>query len=539
MRRLRTRALLASLLTLACGNGVCASATRGPPPAVVDTSIDIDALAGGPPVNPRVLGTNVQWVYGGDDLLVPGTLKFDPAMLSLARTMGPTVLRYPGGDQADVYDWTQGIGPLAARGPNRMAPSHQTQMTMMGSGELLSLAQNLGAAALFSVNVVTGTAAGAAAWVKQTNVTGLRDDAGRRLPKVAYWEIGNEPYFPNPDGSHPSVCELDPSTYSTRINAFAAAMRAVDPTIAIGIALAPDSQNGIAFVSPGCRGFSITVLEGLTQPIDFISVHDAYLPYDTSGRDHAASDEFGAAMASVQSLQAGLSAMRGLLRQFPATASLPFAITEYNASFSLNPASAYVHSMASPMGALYVADVMRTLAGRDDILMANTWSLSANDHWGAIHGATAAGGPYGRPTFEVFRLFGETLHGTRLPAAVTCPTFDSPGLGFSAAARGLPLITTLVTRSTAADDARTLRVLVINKDRVAAHVAAVRVAHAGISSVHARSLTTADVLSTDDSPGLFTRSEADPVASALSAFPLPPHSITLLTLKLKLAPASR
>jgi alpha-N-arabinofuranosidase len=392
------------------------------------------------------------------------------------------------------------------------------------------LSQGLNAQSLFTVNVITGTASEAAAWVNQVNVLGLHSAAGVALPKVKYWEIGNEPYLPNPDGSQPRTCELAPSTYAARINAFSQAMRAVDSTIKIGIALATDTQNGIAFVSPGCKGFSTTVLSALTQPIDFVSLHDAYLPYSIS--DAAAIDEFSAAMAATLSIEADLAASRALLQPFPQYRSLPFAITEYNALFNPRPESAYVNSTASPMGALYVADALRLFAGRDDILMANTWSLSANDHWGAIHAATSTQGPYGRPTYEVFRLFSAALQGVRLTAAVQSPTFDAPSLGFSAAATGVPLIATLVTKATTTAG-QTLQVLIINKDFSHAHLASVTIANATVSSAILSSLTASDVLQSDDLPGAMQRIDSELPAAAVPIVQLPAHSIALLTLQLE------
>jgi alpha-N-arabinofuranosidase len=399
----------------------------------------------------------------------------------------------------------------------------------MGSGELLTLAQTLHAQPLFTVNVINGTASEAAGWVKQTNVTRLKSAAGELLPKVMYWEIGNEPYFPNPDGSQPKTCELAPATYAERINAFVQAMRAVDSSIKIGIALATDVGNGIALVSPGCKGFSTTVLKGLTQTIDFVSLHDAYLPYSLS--DHPASDEFAAAMASTQSIEADFAAMRALLQPYPKYRSLPFAITEYNALFNSRTESAYIDSMASPMGALYVADAMRFFAGRDDVLMANTWSLSANDHWGAIHAATSGYAAYGRPTYEVFRLFNAALQGERVTATVKSPTFDAPSLGYSAAATGLPLITTLVTKTTSAT-AQTLRVLMINKDYSRSHLAVVTISNATVRSAQLSLLTASDVLQTDDLPGAMQLTDSDLPEAAVPAVNLPAHSVALLTLQL-------
>ncbi len=479
-----------------------------------------------------MLGTNVEWVDSGDNLLRWNTLTFDPNMVSLVQSMGPTVLRYPGGNQADVYDWSRGIGPLSARGTNLEAPSKQSQITYMGTGELLELSQTTGAIPLITVNAVTGTAAEAAAWVQQTNVTGLQNAAGRALPKVVYWEIGNEPYYTDPSNPQSGTCQLNPLVYATRINAYAAAMRAVDPTIKIGIALSSERYNGIQVVPTPCANYAVNVLSNLTQSVDFVSLHDAYLPYAISGDDLPANEEYYATMGATQSIQTDFAAMRSLMQRFPAVQGLPFAITEYNALFSFKSGSPYYHSMASPMGGLFIADALRFFASRDDVLMANAWSLSANDHWGAIHGPTTSQNPYGRPDYFVFSLFSEALQGVRLTANVRSPTFNSPSFGFSAAAIQLPIVTTLVTMNGAAPSQQTLRILLINKDYSNSHLASVNLSNASAISAHLSLLTAPDVLQTNDLPGAMSRSESDlNIASGVQAT-LPAHSVALLTIQL-------
>jgi alpha-N-arabinofuranosidase len=393
-----------------------------------------------------------------------------------------------------------------------------------------------GSTALITVNAVTGTAAEAAAWVQQTNVTGLIDPTGLALPKVIYWEIGNEPYYPDPSNPNSGTCQIDPVNYAARINAYASAMRAVDPTIKIGIALTSDQYNGIQVVPTPCKNYAATVLRNLTQPVDFVSLHDAYLPYAIAGADLSASQEYYATMAATQSIQTDFAAMRKQLQAFAGFKSVPFAITEYNALFSFNANSAYYYSMASPMGALFVADALRFFASRDDLLMANAWSLSANDHWGAIHGPTASQNPYGRPDYFVFSLFGEAMQGIRMTANVQSPTFNSPSFGFSAAATDLPLVTSLVTMSGNAPSPQTLRVLLINKDYSDSHVASLDVTNASVSSAHMSLLTAPDVLQTNDLPGAMVRSEsALSVASGLQA-KLPAHSVALITLQIAPSP---
>jgi alpha-N-arabinofuranosidase len=541
-----------ALVLQGCGQGVSTSANSlnqsvrssnddGPPngspsassSAPADVFLQLDATASGPMVNRLVLGSNVQWVDGGDDLLMRGTNRFDGAMENLVQSLGPTILRYPGGDQSDLYDWTHGMGPLSARGANPRMVTHQLQTTYMGSAELMELAEKVGAATIFTVNVLSGNANEAAEWVKQMNVSGLKNASGHMLPKVVYWEIGNEPYLPNSDGSNPRSCEIDPHTYVARINAFAQAMRAVDPSIQIGVALANDVQNGIQFTSPGCKLFTATVLKGLTQPIDFISLHDAYLPYDF-GKDHSASDMYWAAMGSTQSIQADFAAMRSQLSSYAALQRLPFAVTEYNALFNPSPGSAYIHSTASPMGALYVADALRFFASRDDVLMANIWSLSGNDHWGMIHTPTNPAGAYGRPTYEVFRLFGEALQGERISPKVQSPTFNAPRLGLNGAASNLPVVTTLVTKVNSSAGSQTWRIIMINKDYAIVHIAKISFSNggAGAESAHLSLLTAANLIEDDDLPNVMQRSEKDLVPGPDISVTLPAHSIALATIQI-------
>ena len=66
--------------------------------------------------------------------------------------MGPTVLRYPGGLTANNFDWKQGMGPITERDPNYGGTGiPQT----FGTDEFLQYCEELGAEAIFVVNVST------------------------------------------------------------------------------------------------------------------------------------------------------------------------------------------------------------------------------------------------------------------------------------------------------------------------------------------------------------------------------------------------
>jgi hypothetical protein len=153
--------------------------------------------------------------------------------------MGPTVLRYPGGLTANDFDWKQGIGPIAERDPNYGGTGiPQT----FGTDEFLQYCEELGAEAIFVVNVSSfgkrlGTVQGAADWVEYCNSpadgsnpgggtdwAALRAANGHKEPYgVKYWELGNEETFPGFED------------YARRVNAYSAAMKAIDPSIEVGV----------------------------------------------------------------------------------------------------------------------------------------------------------------------------------------------------------------------------------------------------------------------------------------------------------------
>jgi hypothetical protein len=122
---------------------------------------------------------------------------------------GWTTLRFPGGSIADNYDWAI---------PDDVAP-YTTYATFA------QVATNLGATIIISANYGSGTAAEAAAWVADANVT---NHFGFK-----YWEVGNEEYGTYETDEHANP--HDPYTYATNAAAYIQQMKAVDPTIKVGV----------------------------------------------------------------------------------------------------------------------------------------------------------------------------------------------------------------------------------------------------------------------------------------------------------------
>lgn len=475
--------------------------------------VDVDP-APGAAVNRRVLGSNVGWAFGGDDLLTKEG-DFVPAMLERVRALAPTVLRYPGGTYSDVFHWEAAT--------NEHVFNRQVQPTLMDTRRFLELCELVGAQPLITVNVVTGTAQEAARWVAFTNgrktVSRL---SGRPLPRVRYWEIGNEPYLK--EQSRDDI-DLRPDEYARRAGRFIAAMRAVDPDILIGLPLTSDTRSGVP-VTPH-PGFTRTVLDGVDERFDFASLHNAYMPFAFKDGESRQNLYWGA-MAGALTTQADLGAMTRLLAQLRPGRDLPLAITEYSPIFGLGR-GAIDQLIVSPAGALYLADVLRVFAQTPNLLLANHWSLSANWIFGAIR---ADGQP--RPAYEVLKLAGEAIEGRLLAARVRSATQRVRAVGQVGAVDALPLVEVLATRpetpgGPGADGAE-VRVMLIHKDPQRHGVGRLRVGGTEFARVRMSLLSSTDPMMSTDRPGILRRTESALPGGSEIAIDLPPCSVALITL---------
>jgi hypothetical protein len=144
-----------------------------------------------------------------------------PTTASLFHEMGAAVLRFPGGSLSDEYHWAS----------NKTLNNTWTWATSFGN--FVHVATNVGVQAFITVNYGTGTPAEAAGWVKHSNVTNHY--------ALKYWEIGNECYgtWETDTNNQPH----DAYTYALRATNYFRQMRTADPTIKIGIVVAPGEEN--------------------------------------------------------------------------------------------------------------------------------------------------------------------------------------------------------------------------------------------------------------------------------------------------------
>ncbi len=291
----------------------------------------------------------------------------DPSVPALLRNIHATMLRYPGGSTSDVYNWATNTVTGGYADPSN------TFKAFMG------VAQSAGARPIITVNGGTGTAEEAAAWVKYANVT--------HHFGVKYWEIGNELYGSWEAGNFAN----NPQGYAKMASAYMTAMKAVDPSIQIGVDL----------IAPGTgeANWNSTVLGTLnslgTLP-NFGIVH--WYPQNPGGET-----DMGL-LTSTQQIGSMMSVLKQQLDQFGTP--IPVFVTETN-SVSYNPG----RQTTSLTNALFLANDMM------DWLQSGASNV---DWWDLHNGATAGNAAstlYGTTSYGDYGLLsnGSSVNGVTEP----------------------------------------------------------------------------------------------------------------------------
>jgi alpha-L-arabinofuranosidase len=237
--------------------------------------------------DPRLFGAFVEHlgrcVYGG--IFEPGhptadAQGFRQDVLELVRELGPTIIRYPGGNFVSGYNWEDGVGPVSER-PRRLDLAWMsTETNQFGTNEFIDWCKAANLEPMLAVNL--GTRGGDAArdlleycnHPSGTAWSDLRRSHGWEQPHaVKFWCLGNEM-----DG--PWQMEAKTATEYGRIATEAAKMmKLIDGSIELA-ACGSSGRN-----MPTFGAWEDTVLEHCFDHVEYISLHTYLNDY---ARDTAA-----------------------------------------------------------------------------------------------------------------------------------------------------------------------------------------------------------------------------------------------------------
>ncbi|MEI7055623.1 alpha-N-arabinofuranosidase [Nocardioides sp. CCNWLW239] len=192
-------------------------------------------------------------------------------VLELVRELGPTVVRYPGGNFVSGYRWEDGIGPVGDR-PRRIDGAwHTIETNAFGLHEFMGWAREADVEVMEAINLGTRGVEEARALVEYANHPGgtywsdLRRKNGAEDPfDIKLWCLGNELDGPWQIG-HKTAHE-----YGRLAQETAKAMKLVDDSIEL-VAVGSSNRYMETFGS-----WEHTVLTHTYDEIDFISMHEYY-----------------------------------------------------------------------------------------------------------------------------------------------------------------------------------------------------------------------------------------------------------------------
>jgi alpha-N-arabinofuranosidase len=286
----------------------------------------------------------------------------DPQVPDLVRRAGIGMLEFNGGGVSDLYHWRDGSlspDPDAADHPY----DYGSLRPQFSFDQFERLARQVGAGTLVHVNYGTGTPAEAAGWVRYANKVrhlGVRD-----------WVVGEEVWgnggIEGVNFEPDAHADRSPAAYGRNALRYIAAMKAVDPTVRVGVEV-----TGFPF--PAFQDWDETVLSIVGRAVDFVDFH--YYPLWLPDP----SDE--ALLRVPRQAQANVGALRQLVDRYAGHAHrVDLVAGETNSAVTQAP------QQVSIVNALYLADNVVSL------LESGTRTVA----WWALHngGFADSGGDLG------------------------------------------------------------------------------------------------------------------------------------------------
>lgn len=375
----------------------------------------------------RVFGALVEHVgrcvYTG--LYEPGHASADAQgfrqdVLALARELGVTLVRYPGGNFVSGYDWEDGVGPPSAR-PRRLDLAWQsTESNQFGTNEFVAWCRAAGTEPMLAVNLGTRGADAARRLVEYCNhpagtqLSELRRAHGHDAPHgVRLWCLGNEMDAPWQIGRKPA------GEYGRLARESARLMRQVSPDLLL---TACGSSNRDL---PGFGAWEDEVLHECFDEVDFLSVH-AYFenPHADSAEFLGNIDRMDAHIREVAAIADAVAARRRSARR------IQVAVDEWNIWYKARY-GAHAHQPGWPEAPRLIEEVYTfedalAAGGALCVLMNNADRVKVAclaqlvNAIGAIR--TEPGGPAWRQTiFHPFALAARHARGQVLRAVVSVP----------------------------------------------------------------------------------------------------------------------
>lgn len=235
--------------------------------------IDLERIIG--KIDPRIFGGFLEHmgraIYQG--IYEPGSplsdgRGFRKDVMKAVNDLGPTIIRYPGGNALSGYHWEDGVGPREQRPRKREMAWRSIETNQFGINEFLEYCSGVQALPMLGVNLGTGTIEEASALVEYCNApagtiwSDLRARHGYSEPHdVKHWCLGNEM-----DGPW-QIGHLEAADYARKALEAAKLMKWHDPSIQLILCGSSGTEM------PTYPEWDRVALEIGWKHIDYLSLH--------------------------------------------------------------------------------------------------------------------------------------------------------------------------------------------------------------------------------------------------------------------------
>ena len=380
---------------------------------------------------------------------------FRADVVELAKELGVTTVRYPGGNFVSGYRWEDGIGPVGER-PRRLDLAwHSTEPNTVGVDEFMRWAAKAQVEPMMAVNLGTRGIQEAVDLLEYCNVRGgtrlsdLRRTNGAAEPyDIRMWCLGNEM-----DGTW-QTGHKTPYEYGRLAAETARAMRMVDPTLEL-VACGSSSST-----MPTFGEWERVVLAEAYEQVDMISAHAYYFEEAGDLASFLASpvdmDHF------IDSVVATADAVR-VVKRAPKRIAISF--DEWNVWYGQNPESRPPSGDDWPVAPSLLEDRYNVA----DAVVVGGLLISLLRHTDRVHSASLAqlvnviaplmtepgGRAWKQTTFHPFSLTSRHASGHVLrPAFRTLPTHETARFGDA------PILDAVATFD---EDAGEVAIFVVNR----------------------------------------------------------------------------
>lgn len=307
-----------------------------------------------------------------------------------------------------------------------------------------------------------------------TDWAATRAANGHAAPyNVKYFEIGNEPWGPDPWGS-PGNYGLDgPSEYAVAFLKYLEGMKAVDPTIKVSATTHIQSQLDFDPASPE---WTYTVYQIAGPFIDRAQAHP-YLPY--SGWQTDKVKLYDETMATPKALDDVLATQRTTIKLTTPEmeGQIKLRLTEWNINYNwfydVSQGRINTYHTKTLKAAIALADAFRVFIENRDIVESAEWWHLYSSTWSCIDSDATY---KANPAYHTFRIFNKHFGDNLIKSKVFgSPKFDYiQSGGVLKNQLGLDYLTAIASRSA---DGKSLYLVVINKDRLDTHMSQINLAN--------------------------------------------------------------